>query len=257
LPQRRAAPDSPLVVESELAVERLLASRTRVHALLATPPCYARLRAQVGPGTAVYLASAALVREIVGFDMHRGCLAHAERPDTSPARLSAVVGRDSSLVVLCEQLTDPRNLGAVVRSARAFGAQAVVVSEHGADPFDRRAVRASMGHVFTLPVVVARPEEALAELRRLLGGAVQVLAATVGPRAIPVHEVSVASHLALLVGNEGQGLSASLVADADAEITVPIDPTADSLNVAAASAVLLYALTSRRMVRSEQGDSRS
>lgn len=242
LPARRREAPETLVVESELAVGRLLESEAKVHSLLATPGCVLRLGERLRPGLRVFEAEGPVLNAVLGYDMHRGCVAHAERPSISLHQLDAVCVRERGTVVVVAGVSDPANLGAVVRNARALGADAVVVDTRGADPYERRAIRASMGNVFAMPVIITDAQAALVRLRQQLGRKLKIAAATLSPQALPVTEVTRPSHLAIVLGNEGSGLGVELLRQADFEITIPVDPAADSLNVAAASAILLYAL---------------
>jgi tRNA G18 (ribose-2'-O)-methylase SpoU len=240
------------LVESELAVGRLLASEFAPVAVLGTASRLARL----APACPAYAATRELLRAVVGFDLHRGVIACAERPpalawgapvDAScPLRhvsgdsaLARTLARPTWTALLVQGLADPANLGSIVRSARAFAVDLVVLDRRGADPLGRRAVRAAMGHVFAQPLAVA--DDLLAAVARLRAAGAGVWAATVGPGARPVGAAPRPARLVLCVGNEGDGLPAALRAAADAEVTIPIAPAVDSLGVAAATAVLLYA----------------
>lgn len=255
LPARGDRPDARhFLVESELAVDRLLASTYTPHALLGTPARLERLLAARAVACPVYAGDRALLRGVVGFDLHRGVIASAVRPaplagdlpeGTCPIHpvgvdLAAALAPATWTVLLVQGLADPANLGSIVRSARAFAVDLLLLDRRGADPLARRAVRAAMGHVFAQPLAVADDlPGALAELRRR-GAA--VWAATVGPRARPLGADVRPPRLVLCVGNEGEGLPAAVRAAADLEVTVPIARAVDSLGVAAATAVLLHAL---------------
>ncbi len=235
----RPRPDGRFVVEGELAVGRLLESGFSVETVVCTAGARSRL-AISAEVQVIELANAAL-RELVGFDFHRGALACARRP-ASWTLEPRLLERPRLTIVIAERVADPRNVGALIRNARAFAADAVLLDSHCADPLSRVAIRASMGNVFRIPIEVsaALPERVAALRER----GVAILAATPGDRAESLHEVERArpAKLALLLGNEGDGLSASLLAQADRWVRIPISAEADSLNVAAATAVLLYAV---------------
>jgi tRNA G18 (ribose-2'-O)-methylase SpoU len=162
-------------------------------------------------------------------------------PVLGASSLAAALAGPRWTVLLVQGLADPANLGSIIRSARAFAVDLVLLDRRGADPLSRRAVRGAMGHVFSQPLALVDDlPGALAQLQAL-GAA--VWAATLGPRARPLGSLARPERLALLVGNEGHGLPAELCARADAELTIPIAPEVDSLGVAAATAVLLHALT--------------
>ncbi|WP_266218686.1 TrmH family RNA methyltransferase [Paraliomyxa miuraensis] len=236
-----------IVVEGELAVERALRSEHPVRALLLTPGHRERLEAAIPAGVEVLQAEAALLREVVGFDFHRGCLAVMERPRMPPlgAVVSRIAGGDGPrTVVVAEGLADPANLGAVIRNARAFGVD-LLLHGRGAQPWSRRAIRAAMGLCFSLPVIGCEDlPAAVHEVQRGLGPGARTVAAVVGEGASALGEWRAPSRVVLLVGNEGAGLSEPLRARADACVTIPLAPGVDSLNVAAATAVLLWSLRS-------------
>jgi tRNA G18 (ribose-2'-O)-methylase SpoU len=241
--------------ESEVAVARLLASpHHTTRALLGTAPHLARLAPP--PGCEVYTCSRPLLRAVLGFDLHRGVIACAARPPALSPDLSFTtcpigpVQNASSLadllaaprwtVLLAQGLADPANLGSVIRSARAFAVDLVLLDRRGADPLARRTVRGSMGHVFAQPLAIADDLVAACEHLRDVGA--RVWAAALSPRARPLRALSRPDRLLLMVGNEGLGLPPALLERADLEVTIPIAPAVDSLGVAAATAVLLYGL---------------
>lgn len=257
LPRRRREQDGEgtVVVEGEIAVVRALASDHPVQALLVTPAHRARLGEAIPAAVPVYEGDAALVRAVVGFDFHRGCLALMPRP--APAPLEAIVAGIVEAsppgpirVLVAEGLADPANLGAVIRNARAFGV-ALVLHGRGADPWSRRAIRAAMGLSLSLPVVGCEDLPAAVDrVRRALGPSARAVAAVVQPEAVPLFDYHPAGRAIVMVGNEGAGLSAPLRARADDAVTIPLSPGVDSLNVAAATAVLLWSLRSRGSTRS-------
>jgi len=230
-----AAASGRFVAESERVVRRLIESPLRVASVLLTAPRLATLADALGGPFPVYLASQEVIDGVAGFHVHRGCLAIGERPP--PAALPP----DARAVVVLEDLTDVDNLGAIARHAAAFGADALVLSPRCADPFYRKAIRVSLGAVFGLPIV--RPErwpEALVELR---ARGLTLIAAVLDAAATPLAAVKPPGRFALLLGAEGPGLSPAARALADRQVTIPMSPGADSLNVATAAAVFLYQLT--------------
>lgn len=225
-----------IAVESELAVTRLLQSAVPVRFVACIPSRVERLAPLAR--APLYVCSQALLDALAGFPLHRGCVALAERPAGSREALTRAWAEARSTVVVAAGIGDPANVGAIVRSARAFGVDAVVCDRRGGDVWSRKAIRAAMGNGFALPVLVDEPLEVL----RARPPHVRVVAATLSPRAVSTREYVRPPHVLLMVGNEGEGLRDELRATADTELTIPIEPGADSLNVAAASAVLLYAL---------------
>ena len=240
---RAQQPDpARFVAESEHAVVRLLASGLAVESVLVEPARAARLAALVPAGVPLYELEPALLSEVLGFPLTRGAAACARRPAPAPWPPAWLTERPRWRVLLAAGVADPVNVGLLCRNARAFGVDQLLLDRAAGDPLARRAIRASIGQVFALPWSrVADARAALAALRQRCPDA-QVLAATLGPRALPLPRLTPPPRALLLVGQEEAGLDPALVAECDQEVTIPIDPAVDSLNVAAAAAVLLYAL---------------
>jgi tRNA G18 (ribose-2'-O)-methylase SpoU len=195
--------------------------------------------------------SRAELAELAGFDFHRGVLACAKRPqarsELDARALELLRGRERSsttiTIVVAEGLADPRNLGALVRNVAAFSADLLVADAAGADLYSRLAIRASVGNVFHVPSLVSDDLPAtITALARALE--TTVIAATPDPLATPLPRFAWPRRRILLVGNEGAGLTPQLLALADARVRIPVDAASDSLNVSAATAVLLYAAQS-------------
>ena len=223
-----------LWAEGPTVVERLLRSRHRTRSVLATPALVERLAPWLaGRGDLpVFVATRALIAEIVGFDLHRGAIAVGDRP--TPALLDeALIG--AARIVLVEGVNDAENLGAIGRCARALGADAHVLDATCADPYYRRSVRVSMGELLHLPVVRsgATPDVRLAwhdTLDRIVAAGFDVWALTPQESAQPIGLLRPPPRLALLVGAEGPGLSAAML-ERFTNVRIPMHHGVDSLNV--------------------------
>lgn len=158
--------------------------------------------------------------------------------------LAEVPAGDELLVVACDRPASPGNLGSIVRSADAFGATAVVVTGHAADPFDPASVRASTGSVFSVPVVTAASFTEVAGWAAGLSPRPSLVGADEGAEA--VERANLSLPLVLAVGNEGRGLGRAARAACDHLVGIPMRGAASSLNVAAATAVVLYEVDRRR-----------
>jgi tRNA G18 (ribose-2'-O)-methylase SpoU len=183
-----------------------------------------------------------LLTETVGFRVHRGALASfARRP---LPKVSGVVAGARRVAVL-EDVGDHTNVGSIFRSVAAMGADAVVLTPRCADPLYRRAVRTSMGAVFAVPW--ARIDWRSGP-RVLRDAGFTLVALTPAADAIPLTDVDVPAldRAAILLGAEGPGLSERWTAAADVRVRIPMRAGVDSLNVAAAAAVALYALGATR-----------
>ena len=159
-----------------------------------------------------------------------------------------------TLVALLANVRDPGNAGTVLRTADAAGAHAVVFADASVDPYNGKCVRASAGSLFHLPVVAgARLEDAVVTMRD--AGLRIVAADGRAGRSLddPGVQARLAEPIAWMFGNEAWGLPPELVALADETVAVPIYGRAESLNLAAAAAVCLYASAHAQRVHSEGG----
>jgi tRNA G18 (ribose-2'-O)-methylase SpoU len=234
------------IAESREVIRRLVASsRFRTRSILVTPAALEGLRdllETVNPDVRILLVEHDLVRRVVGFNFHRGCVAVGERgEERSPATLLQPAGR--RLLLALEDVTNPDNVGAVFRNGAAFGADGVLLSPGCADPLYRKSIRVSIGSSLCLPF--ARLDRWPEDLRMLRESGHTILALT--PRGdADITEFgttrAVPQRLALLVGAEGSGLSAAALAAADQQVRITMRPDADSLNVATACGVALHRL---------------
>lgn len=153
--------------------------------------------------------------------------------------------RAQPLVVLLAGLQDPGNLGTILRSAEAFGASGVISLPGTVSAWNSKAVRASAGSVLRVPLLAAETGEAFERLRK---AAVRILAAAVRD-AQPASAHDLGESIALLIGNEGNGLPPEIAALADGAVTIPCTGPVESLNAAVAASVLLYEASRQRAVR--------
>jgi TrmH family RNA methyltransferase len=161
---------------------------------------------------------------------------------TLDVALADVLAPDPALIVVCADIRDPGNAGTVIRCADAAGAQGVVMAGETVDVYNGKAVRASAGSLFHLPVSV-QPDRA-ATVRELRASGLTVLAAD-GYGEVDLDDAQdsgvLAGRTAWLLGNEAWGLPAEVAELADHRVRIPIHGRAESLNLATAAAVCLYA----------------
>ena len=236
--RQRRERDEFFIAEGPVAIERLLQSDHRVRSVLVSSQKYERLAPLLeGLAVPVYVAATSVLKATVGFDIHRGAVAAADRkPLPSLDVLLPTVRR----MAVLEGLNDPENLGAIARSARAFGIDALVLDPTCIDPYYRRTVRVSMGEILFLPV--ARAADWKAALAAIRAAGFEMWALTPRPGATDLWTLPVPARLALVLGAEGPGLSRAAMDAASTEVRIPIAPDVDSLNVAAAAAVAFAAI---------------
>lgn len=234
------------MAEGRLVVERLLdlaGQGHRVKSLLLNDASFAGLEPRVSqfPDLPVYVCSTEALASIVGFNLHRGCLALAERP---PDREAADIMKRADVVLVLEGVAAPDNVGSAFRNAAAFGAGGVLLSPTCCDPLYRKAIRTSMGSILRMPY--ARLRIWPLDLAGLKAEGFTLVALTPHERAIDLAACArrqPRQKIALLVGTEGPGLTAEAEACADVCVRIPMQPGVDSLNLATATGIALYYLT--------------
>jgi tRNA G18 (ribose-2'-O)-methylase SpoU len=250
----RDVPDPDLVrsrglfiAEGRLVVRRLIEDgRWRVQSVLVSDAARKSLQGAldaIAHRVPVYVCAAGDFLSLTGYNIHRGCLALVSRPPALQA--DVLIERSRSIVVL-EAVTNADNVGGIFRNAVAFGADGVLLSPTCCDPFYRKAIRTSMGAVFRVPFVRAGawPEALL----RLRDAGFTIVALTPHQPSQTLQEFSVgprSERMALVVGTEGAGLTTPVEHMADVRVRIPIADNADSLNVAVAVGIALFALRQR------------
>ncbi|MDQ1482081.1 MAG: hypothetical protein QOF35_157 [Actinomycetota bacterium] len=192
----------------------------------------------------VYFAQPGVIEAMTGFHLHRGVLASMHRPAlvAPESLLHSASGQKTSRVIVLEDIVDHTNLGAVFRSAAALGVDAVLITPRCADPLYRRSVRVSMGTVFQVPWTRIDPWPG--GLKVLKDNGFTVAAFALGDGAITLDELAAdqPDRLAMIFGTEGDGLSRLAIKGADRIVRIPMAGGVDSLNMAAATAVAIWAM---------------
>ena len=189
----------------------------------------------------VYTAPFDVLTRLTGFKLTRGALcAMRRRKLPSPAEICGSARR----IAVLEDVVNPTNVGAIIRSAAALNVDAVLLTPACSDPLYRRAARVSMGTVFQIPWTYLDSADYLPVLKEL-GFASAAMALTDRSVSIDHPAPSAEEKLAILLGTEGTGLSAETISAADYTVKIPMSHGVDSLNVAAASAVAFWQLCRR------------
>jgi tRNA G18 (ribose-2'-O)-methylase SpoU len=188
----------------------------------------------------VFTGPGELLADLTGYALHRGLIASMNRPALAdPAELI----RNARRIVVLENVVDPTNVGAIFRSAGAIGADAVLVTPRCSDPFYRRAIRVSMGTVLQVPWTRVGEWPETRELLVESGFHVAALALTPDAVSLRDFQTRLPEKLALVLGAEGEGLTPEAIAASDTVVQIPMKHGIDSLNVAAASAVAMWAVS--------------
>lgn len=228
--------------EGKRVVERMLESDYPVESVLISERRRAEWEPRVPPDIPLYVVPRELGEQLVGYNFHVGVVACGRRKP-SPT-LDQVLSHDARTltVVVCPNVDNPENLGAIIRISSAFGIDAVILGTACSDPFSRRVLRVSMGTVLRLPIVESDNLER--DLTRLRDEWRIELAATVlDDAAERLDQITRPPRLGLLFGNEANGLEPRWKELCDRRLTIPMCHGIDSLNVAVAAGIFLYELT--------------
>lgn len=247
-PDRVFTDTAMVVVEGFTIVQRWLSNGGALQRLVVTPQQWQRLQSVVHTQVvgSVVVVERAVLAAAAGFDVHRGVLGFVDRPSAPPW---PQVLTAANTMVVAEGINDAENLGALMRSAWALGADTLVLDPTTLDPYGRRVVRVSMGAALELPVVRApRWPQVLGELR---DAGFLVVGLTPHPDAVAFSQwqVPITQPVALLVGAEGPGLSTPALELVDVALRIPMRPDVDSLNLAHATAIALAGLDRCRTIR--------
>ena len=202
----------------------------------------AQVLARIPPEIPVYTAVRSVLKALTGFELTRGMLCCMKRP--ARTSLQTLLEQSSRLVIL-ENVMNPTNVGAILRSAAALGIDGVILTPGSSDPFYRRALRVSMGTAFQIPWVML-PDEPVCWPIPLLDE-LKTTGYTTAAMALSDHAISLddpklenIGRLALVMGTEGTGLDEKTITCCDYTVRIPMQHGVDSLNVAAASAVAFW-----------------
>ncbi|WP_105566555.1 TrmH family RNA methyltransferase [Microbacterium halophytorum] len=247
--RRRLEPENGLyMAESAKVLDRALAAGHAPRSVMTAERWLGDveriLTAHARDDAPVYVVPDAVAEQVTGYTVHRGMLAAMNRPADRPV---AEVLESARLVLVLEDIVDHTNVGAAFRAAAGLGADAVLVAPRCADPLYRRSVRVSMGTVFQVPWT-RLPEwravsgDGAADLLHAAGFEIAALALADGAVGLDDYADAPPERCALVMGSEGDGLSRRALEAADRVVTIPMAGGVDSLNVASAAAVALWAV---------------
>ena len=245
--RRRFEGDELFIAEGFVAIERLIQSDHEIRSVLLAPSRVERFRERAaelaGRDVPVFVAPTDVIAGVVGFDLHRGVVAAANR---RPARTLDDVARKSSRMAVLEGLNDAENLGAIARAARALGIDALVIDPTCTDPYSRRSIRVSMGEILLLPVVRVDDAGWYDVFASLRGAGLETWAMTPAPDAEDIWTLDPPDRLAVVLGAEGPGLARRSLAAASRRVRIPVSAGVDSLNVGHAAAITFAAIGRHR-----------
>ncbi|MSR29584.1 MAG: RNA methyltransferase [Phycisphaerales bacterium] len=241
------------VGETIKIAETMLERPGLTRSVLASERMSARVREMIEHSASkdvpLFIASDATLEETAGFSVHRGVLAIGLRASLDTRRADAPPFTSGRLLVALDGLNNMDNVGAIFRSAAAFGVDGVLLSRDCHDPLYRKAIRVSMGHALRVPFAWSDDLASVIHAFRRARPELRVLAAACSPHARDIAEfesggVGSAPSTLVIIGNEHSGISQSVLAAATDRVRIPIAEGVDSLNAAIAASIVLHRLSS-------------
>jgi len=240
------------LAESTKVIERAIRAGHRPRAVLTRAEWLPQLEPLLAPfpDVPVHVGDDAVLEQLTGFHLHRGALASMHRPELPEAAEllagpASASGGSARRIVIIEDVVDHTNVGAIFRSAAGLGVDAVLVTPRCADPLYRRSVRVSMGTVLQVPWTRLPEWREAGPLLHDAGFTIAALALSDRAEDLDVLAADPPERLALVLGTEGDGLSRAALTVADRHVRIPMAHGVDSLNVAAAAALAVWAVRPR------------
>lgn len=234
--------EGPLLLEDAMNANE----RATIHSVLAGQSATAKYQALISrlPNhTEVVTVSDRMFAQIAATETPQGIAALVE---IKPPDFEAILSRSNVLLLVACGIQDPGNLGTIIRSGQALGADALVALKETVNPFNPKTVRASAGAILRLPIL--RNQQAAPFFERLRRAKVCVIAASRRSK-MPLADANLKDSVAFLIGREASGLPPEIAKGADLTLSIPIRPETDSINAAAAASIFLYEAARQREFR--------
>lgn len=236
------------VAEGHKVVTRLLETDFCIRSLLLTQEWFDTLKAKLEHRRGaidVFITDKNGIEKLTGFGCFQAIKAVANVPASPDLDLLCHSAVSPKFFVAIDGLTSAENVGALVRNAVGFGAQAIIVGQNSCSPYIRRAVHASMGTVFKIPVV--HSSDLTQTLDFLRKRKVRLVAAHPHTDEVSLHQTNFNQDVCVILGSEGDGLCEDILALCDDQVLIPMAHDTDSLNVASAASVFFYEVMRQRI----------
>lgn len=219
------------LIEGENLLEEAVKNGAEIRTVLARPDYGGRF---FGTEDKAFFLDDNLFRQLAQTETSQGIIAIVAKPEISPARF---LDEDGGNFVVLDRLQDPGNIGTILRTADAAGYSLAIVMKGTADVFSPKAVRAATGSLFRMPVVFMDSVDELMEFTRAAG---KKLVATCFDTDRYYYDEDLRENIALVIGNEGSGISRELIEGSDLKIKIPMHGNIESLNASVAAGILMY-----------------
>jgi len=226
--------DNSFIADSPKVINKLLESDIEIKSILATQAYYDEFHALIESKNIpqLYVADKALMQSIVGHKIHHNAMMHGIRP-----KESALDALDDTIIML-DEISSTENIGSIARSAAALGVHSYLLPKQGPHPYNRRALRVSMGHASMLKI--HQYDDIFSTLKSLKSQGYHIYAAEVTPDALALSQVKIPSKWVLLMGHEGKGISQEVLALCDSVVKIEMVEGIRSFNVGVAASIMMY-----------------
>jgi len=233
--------DNSFVADSPKVVNLLLETDITVRSILATQEYYEEFEYLIKDKNIphLFIASKALMQEIVGHKIHHNVMMHGTRPAQTPLE-----ELDDHIIML-DEISSTQNIGSIARSAAAIGVNSYLLPTHGPHPYSRRALRVSMGHISMLKTHLY--EDIFSTLITLKENGYTIFAAEVTEDSISLQDVKLPKKWVLLMGHEGSGISQDILNICDEVVTIEMIEGVKSFNVGVAASIMMYQFKHRTL----------
>ena len=226
--------DNSFIADSPKVVNLVLQSDVQIRSILATPEYYETFKDILETKTIpkCYVATKAQMQEIVGHKVHHNCMMHGIRPQDSPLETLG------DHIIMLDEISSSENIGSIARSAAALGVNSYLLPKQGPHPYNRRALRVSMG--LSSRLKIHRYDNIFTTITQLQADGYKIFAAEVTESATPLSQVKVPEKWVLLMGHEGKGLSEEVLEACDEAVVIEMEPDIKSFNVGIAASMMMY-----------------
>jgi len=231
--------DESFVADSPKVVNLLLETDIEIRSVLATQEYYDKHEALIEHKNIpqLFVASKALMQDIVGHKIHHNVMMHGTRPKQSE------INELGDNIIMLDEISSTQNIGSIARSAAAIGINSYLLPTHGPHPYSRRALRVSMGHVAMLKTHLY--EDIKVTITSLKNNGYRIYAAEVSNDSTPLASVKVVEKWVLLMGHEGSGISDDILNMCDEVVTIEMVEGVKSFNVGVAASIMMYQFKNR------------
>ncbi|MCX6052304.1 MAG: RNA methyltransferase [Campylobacterales bacterium] len=231
--------DKSFVADSPKVANMLLKTSMEIKSILATPEYYDAFKELITHKNIpkLFVTDKKEMQKIVGHKIHHNVMMHGIRPDESS------LDKLGDTIIMVDNISSSENIGSIARSAAALGINSFVVPQQAPHPYNRRALRVSMGHVSMLNIHIY--EEIISTCQALKNLGYKIFAAEVQENSTPLRHVEVPQKWVLLMGNEGKGLSQEILDVCDEVVTIEMLEGVKSFNVSVAASIMMYQFKNR------------